>query len=73
LQDLIKEGRGAELKPELRKIIATKNTLRHSTTKYIPLEIHRGRLLNRPEDMSAEEEVKIIAHMRAEVLLFLKT
>lgn len=56
------------MKAELKKCIATKNTIRHKTTGHIPLELHRGRLLHRSEDMSVEEEAKVIAYMRAEAV-----
>lgn len=51
-----------DLKSELRSILATKNTLRHKTTGYIPFELHRGRLLHRTE--ASEDEEKIVAYMR---------
>jgi hypothetical protein len=72
LVELVAQGKGPRLDEELQKIIATQNTIRHKTTGHIPLEIHRGRLMHRPEDMNLEEEEKVIAHMRKEVVENLK-
>jgi len=48
-------GQIERVRQELREILATKNTLRHKTTGCIPIEIHRGRLLHRPTDMTRRQ------------------
>jgi hypothetical protein len=42
--------------------------MKHLTTKEIPVEIHRGRLLNRTDDIAPEEEEKIISYKRQQAL-----
>lgn len=59
IQRCLAEGKDVgEIELELRHIIAIKNTTTHSTTKCIPHEIHKGRLLDQPVDRPADWDEK---------------